>query len=346
MYKLVDGAKIYIACYSKHATGGTELLHQLCYKLNQNGFEAFMYYFDYDEKKISGSPIPKKFEEYKVLYKKKIEDNKFNLLILPETALYLINRYKNINKVIWWLSVDFYLSAQSYNKKGYYIRQAIKCLINMNIKGAYSHINKKWFNPFDRKNDELIYNFTQSYYAKQFLISNGVSPDKIYILSDYINKNLINFTSNTLRSNRILYNPLKGIISTNKIISKCKGYEFVPLKGLEKQEMIKLMQTSKIYIDFGNHPGKDRIPREAAMNGLIIITNRNGSANFFEDVPIPSEYKINELNGFEENVKRMIDDIFNNYDSHINNFISYRNIIQNEENYFDSQLAEIFKKNE
>ena len=40
---------------------------------------------------------------------------------------------------------------------------------------------------------------------------------------------------------------------------------WVPLIGMTTEEMRSCMSKSKVYIDFGNHPGKDRIPREAAI---------------------------------------------------------------------------------
>ena len=42
------------------------------------------------------------------------------------------------------------------------------------------------------------------------------------------------------------------------------------------------------------HPGKDRMPREAALLGCCILTSTLGSADFFDDVPIMSEYKFEE----------------------------------------------------
>jgi len=50
-----------------------------------------------------------------------------------------------------------------------------------------------------------------------------------------------------------------------------------------------------MYIDFGTHPGKDRIPREAALRNCIVLTNRNGAADNNVDVPIPNEYKIHSV---------------------------------------------------
>jgi hypothetical protein len=40
----------------------------------------------------------------------------------------------------------------------------------------------------------------------------------------------------------------------------------------------------------------DRLPREAALAGCIVITNREGAANNEKDVPLPSELKCSAFN--------------------------------------------------
>lgn len=65
------------------------------------------------------------------------------------------------------------------------------------------------------------------------------------------------------------------------------------------QQIIKILDESMVYIDFGNHPGKDRIPREAALRNCIVMTNKSGSAANDIDIPIPAEYKFSEFNTYE-----------------------------------------------
>lgn len=47
---------------------------------------------------------------------------------------------------------------------------------------------------------------------------------------------------------------------------------------LSAEEVQAMLKKSKVYIDFGGHPGMEHIPREAALAGRIIVTNRAGSA--------------------------------------------------------------------
>lgn len=40
----------------------------------------------------------------------------------------------------------------------------------------------------------------------------------------------------------------------------------------------------------------DRLPREAALAGCVVITNREGAANYDQDVPLPIGFKFGEFN--------------------------------------------------
>ena len=103
------------------------------------------------------------------------------------------------------------------------------------------------------------------------------------------------------------------------------------------------MQSSKVYVDFGNHPGKDRIPREAAANGCCIITNKQGSAAFREDVPIPEKYKFEEPLEEVDRLKELLVDICSNYSEHVSKFEEYRNWIKDEKVRFDAEVVEFVR---
>ena len=74
--------------------------------------------------------------------------------------------------------------------------------------------------------------------------------------------------------------------------------EWVPLQGYTLEQMRSILSRAKVYVDFGNHPGKDRIPREAAVSGCIVVTNRIGSAANSLDIPIAEEFKVSTGRGF------------------------------------------------
>ncbi|MGL5902203.1 MAG: hypothetical protein ACRCZO_05900 [Cetobacterium sp.] len=316
---------IYIACLENFATGGTELLHQLYYKLKKNKKDVKIFYYNY----TNGNPISERFQKYEVEYVTKIEDEKSNLLIVPEICTEILNNYKTIQKSIWWLSVD-----------NYFVSRLGSPILWKRILKNILGIKKK---QFDFKDKDVLH-FVQSEYAKKFLEEKGITDIKY--LSDYLNdiflKEEVDYTSKN-REDLVLYNPKKGIEFTQKIMNKFKELKFIALENLTPNEVKELCKKSKVYIDFGNHPGKDRFPREAAILGCCIITGKRGSAKYYEDVKIESEYKFEDLESNIEKIGNKITEIFNNYDTRIQNFEIYRNMIKEEETNFEKDIQRIFK---
>jgi hypothetical protein len=112
---------------------------------------------------------------------------------------------------------------------------------------------------------------------------------------------------------------------------------------MAQKEVIQLMSHAKIYIDFGNHPGRDRLPREAALLGCCIITGKSGSAKFYEDIPIDEKYKFEEKDENIEKILNCIQDILKDYETIVADFEQYRAIILDEKSEHKKILREIFK---
>jgi len=324
---------IFIACPEKYATGGTELLHQLYFKLRHYTEKVRMYYYDFSN---NGSPINPRFEKYQVAYANEVEDIEQNILIVPEMNTDLLKKFKEINKCIWWLSVDNY-----YKAIGKHVNPFKTIIIRtMNsIKGDY------YFKKIVNFNDKKIIHLYQSYYAKKFLEKMGVeNPED---LSDYLGSNFleeyVDYKGKD-RINRVLYNPKKGIGFTNEIIARGDNLIFVPLINMNQEQIIELCKSSKIYIDFGNHPGKDRFPREATHLGCVVITGKKGSANYYQDVMISDDYKFNDDIKLIPDIIEKINYIYDNYDEVINSFDDYRTKILNEEYEFEKKIEMIWKK--
>jgi hypothetical protein len=169
----------------------------------------------------------------------------------------------------------------------------------------------------------------------------------MFYLKAYINISFIeNHIDLSKKQNIVAYNPKKGFNFTRKIIREGKGLRFVPLENMSREEVIETFKKAKVYIDFGNHPGIDRLPREAAILGCCVITGKRGSAAFFEDVPIPDEYKFEDK---EESIPKIIEkikDCFKNFEERYKDFEYYRKVIRNEPQKFIEDLKRIFIKAE
>ena len=183
---------------------------------------------------------------------------------------------------------------------------------------------------------------TQSEYASKHLKNLGF---KFTYLGDYLPDIFFeNLKTSQIKKDVVLYNPKKGLSYINKLKSISPDIKFKAIENMSQNELKNLLSTSKVYVDFGHHPGKDRIPREALMSGCCVITNTKGSAKNGIDIPILSKYKIH-LNDKDYLIKAkaLINDCFVNYEKSISEFNNYRNVIINQKSEFIKNV-EVFIK--
>lgn len=299
---------IYIYTPQGFETGGIELLHQLCHELNNHeDINAYIW----NEKSVSISETYKQYGNSGV-----VTDlpPKGSVLIFPESWVRKANepRYKDYQKVIYFMSVYYY----------------------------EANIPKDQYMVFPENTIFL----SQSWYAYWYL--QGKHIESIYV-TDYLNDEYMTADLRKPRKRQILYNPKKGLEVTKRIMAELPDEKFVPIVNMTVAEIKSLMEESMLYIDFGNHPGKDRIPREAAMCGCCVITNREGSAAYYEDVSIPNEYRIDMTceNSLDE-AARMIKYCLNHYDDYLlsADFMEYRFRIIDEKVNFKEGVMTLVKK--
>ena len=323
MYK-----KIYVCSPTDRVTGGTELLQQLVYKLRKIGQNAYVYYLASYE----GSEVEKVFgDRYSNPTATKIEDDRDNILIAAESCIATLLPFKNITKAIWWLSVDNYGGALKKNPH-FLLRCYFKVLDKL-----YSMFDNEWLH------------FVQSEYAYQYCLNDrGIKSDHIYCLADYLSRAFIDSNMGGVklgndRKDIVLYNPLKGKEFTQQLIKQNNSFDWRPIVNMTSQEIASLMKRSKVYIDFGNHPGKDRIPREAAICGCCIITGKRGAAHNNIDIEIPDKYKFDETEVYQ--IGETIQYCLIHFDDCYKDFEGYRNKIRQEEAVFEKEICEIFNNN-
>ncbi|MFN8438392.1 MAG: hypothetical protein U0V72_12245 [Cytophagales bacterium] len=344
MIKVEKTTKVYAYCPSNVVTGGAELLHQLISTLNKNNIESYIVYFD-----DNNSKIPNDYEKYNLKIAKEIDDNPKNIVVFYEGIFEKTKLIKNAQILLWWLSVDnFYLASRkhlslldyfSWNwKYGFIvIARRLGHLILKRKNYFFNNISLKQIKELN------ALNCYQSEYAQFYLNKKGFK--ETFPLTDYINTEFITSKNPVNKERKILYNPKKGINYTRKIMKLLPNEKWVALENMTRDQLKNELQTSMLYIDFGFHPGKDRIPREAVLSDCCIITGRQGSANHFEDVCINEFYKIDEKKIAISKVRDRIIQILNNYNSHIENFELYKKRIIKEKEVFEEEVKYIFQIN-
>jgi hypothetical protein len=316
---------VQIVCPPAFTTGGPEALHQLVHAAREQDIDARLVYLP--NKNMLKIDTPETYKIYNIQVDQQLIDKKGYLIVVPERDTWRLRGIKKAAKAIWWLSVDnFYISVEREKRK-----------VFKNFFG----INK----PFNFEKPDLdVLHFAQSEYARDYLVGKGMQ--KIHMLTDYLRDDFIERASqysNFPRHNRVAFNPLKGYETTKKIIEACPDIEFVRLENMSSSQVIDTLRSSAVYMDFGNHPGRDRIPREAAMCGCILLTGIRGSANNSIDVPIHQDYKFDESSpDFMFCISRMLRKTLVEAEKHSSNFETYRRTIQAQKSVFFNEVQTAF----
>jgi len=347
---------IYILAPSRTSTGGPECLHQLGYYLKKifSLKNVNMVYLPLNDSR----PVHKDYKHYNMKFKNYIDDNENNILIIPEMygMLKFSLNFKKITKVIWWLSIDNYFAFKFNAEYPKLLRSLIKIPLKLvsifnNLTNfrfgilTYHDYLKIFYKMINiRKQKEIkqaSFHLAQSFYAYSFLKKYLKNVKPLY---DYQNpEKLKNVSTNGKKNNLICYSH-KSNIFLNLIESK-SNIKFIKLKNFSSKDIIKTLKKTKIYMDFGYHPGKDRMPREAVLFDNCIISNLKGSAENNNDIPINKEFKFNEKFINIKNIIKKIDQILSNHKKEFKKFKKYKKQVLNEEKKFRAQILQIFIKN-
>lgn len=339
-FGLKNVKNIYI-CSPFLKTGGPRSLHQLASMLRNEGFNTYLHYGN-NEQEILYSDC-----ECKVSCD--IEDSFENLLIVPEYLVWKLNSYKNIRKMVWWLSLDFFflgdLSFQAHSylqKRGYpkFLYPIVRLYLRATVKKQHQNT---------LNNLEDAYHLYNCEYVRQFLKSKGIADDKTHYLCGPIDKEYFDTKRSLLTQSKkdlIAFNPAKVgkhfFNCVKRHVEKDSSIEFVSISGMTKQDVKKALSESKLYVDLGFFPGPERMPREAVALYCNILTSNIGSASNDKDVPIPLKNKF-PISFFKVNaISKRIIEMVKNYQQEIDNFNDYRNKVRNQIERFPADIKDIF----
>lgn len=141
------------------------------------------------------------------------------------------------------------------------------------------------------------------------------------LVSDYTIYDENQLNQNYNKTNDICF--LEGKApGTDELIQDLRNnFSIIPIKNMTQSQVIDTLKKSKFFIDFGSHPGKDRIPREAALHECIPLVHNIGAAKYYEDVTIPDYLKIDsftlsnstllckKINRIKSNINQTLNDI-------------------------------------
>ena len=254
---------VHVYVHRGQRSGGLEALHQLVHELTALGVEA----------RLVASPESRGLAEeptyagYGCTYADEVPDFPGTVLVVPEVAISHLSGFPRSRHVVWWLSVDF---GELYSEHGSPETDELRRLVRS------------------------AHNAAQSEYARvEIARREGVET---YALSDYT----VFAGGLAGEADRrddegpgsVCFNPLRGADLTALVRERSPHLDWRPVEGLDRAGVDDLLLSTTVYLDLGFHPGKDRIPREAALAGCVVVVGRAGSAAYAEDVPVPDQHKV------------------------------------------------------
>lgn len=317
-------------------TGGPEALHQLGHQINAHGGSAHMvYYAPVSRIEIDGgvlrchadaSPMPRHFAQYHPRVLTETRPGPDTLIVFPEPLSTLATE-ANVayRRALWWLSLDNALPR--------------------NLQLFDADYRQRFF-----ADAELLHLY-QSDYAATFLKINQAA--RHYPLSDYtdpefIHRALIRSDATPIqeRTNRICFFPNKGEALATRFFDRWREVahpaEIVPIRDMTKAEVRRTLSDARIYMDFGGHPGKDRVPREAAIAGAIVLLHAAGAANHFSDHPLDRQYLFTEADIDSGQLQQTVGSILDEPGPHFARQRPYRDAILLERERFDLEVRALF----
>ena len=251
-------------------------------------------------------------------------DEEDSVVIAPEIYPMLLLPLRSRHRYLWWLSLSNYYNS----KQDAYIRDALR-YVRLKVSGS---------RPWSIQGLKAVRHLSQSNLVSQHLSGLGIPSSQ---LTDYVNPIFLDAYVEPAERNRdIIFNEKKSSRVVKILARELPQYRFIGLSGMSPSELRDVYRKSRLFVDFGTHPGKDRMPREAVSQGCTLITGTKGTAGNSLDLPISSYFKLDERNSsFVEEFRivagRCVDDYETTFS---NNFRSFQTYTHSEREVFRRQL--------
>lgn len=317
-------------------TGGPEALHQLVDMLRTLGQDAYLV----AHPTTASNDRVVEFSHYDAPEAPSVIDSTGNIVVTPEVFLDDIFSIRNADRICWWLSID---NSPTFMVRS--LRQRFRSNRSDPLLQQASLLLRSGRLPIDilRFKRSNIHHAVQSSYAWSFLFSRvGIVPS---LLSDYTTLGIAQPSSGSIhRNNRLVsFNPKRGG-DVVEGVRRATGQEFEwrPLQSMARSEVIRSLCESGFYLDLGYHPGKDRMPREAAMCGALTVVGRRGSAAFFSDVPIPWGHKVTPGRHEVADTVSLLKGLVETLPEEVLKQDHYRRVISQEKDQFRREVEDVF----
>lgn len=151
-----------------------------------------------------------------------------------------------------------------------------------------------------------------------------------------------NIPDNATKKDLIVFNPKKGAQLAQLYKKLNPNNNYFAIENLTEQEVIKSLDSAKIYIDFGHFPGKDRIPREALARGCVIFIHNQNCGSDYDSFPINDYFRFNERDIENGTLQNKVNQALNNFEDISKQQNDAREQLYHEYSKFSKQIHNLF----
>jgi len=130
---------------------------------------------------------------------------------------------------------------------------------------------------------------TQSYYGQSF-VRRHLNQDA-FLLTDYP-RPMPSLSDVKRQPNLVAFNGAKGQWKIPELRNLLPDIEFLPIQGMSFEEVCGALAAASLYVEIGHLPGRDRLPREAALLGTPTVLLARGAGFCWDDFPLGVDYRI------------------------------------------------------
>ncbi|TNM59453.1 hypothetical protein FHN55_20690 [Streptomyces sp. NP160] len=282
-------------------SGGPEALHQLVHTLRGLGADASLV----PEPGTEDVPRHPAYGHYDAPEAARVADVPGSVVIAPEKALRQLARYRHAQTYCWWLSIDMATPWREHRRRhdlwspdGRLVEPSLRWRAKAAARHAALHLRG------DYRQLATVRHLAQSEYARAYLYARA--DVLATVVGDWTPLDGLDDTDPPGGRSTVTYNPAKAREAVEALRLRVPEVEFVALEGMTREQLVAELRRSLVYLDLGYHPGKDRMPREAALCGAVTVVARRGSGAFHADVPLPWEHKVSPEGDFVGNAARVL----------------------------------------
>jgi len=167
------------------------------------------------------------------------------------------------------------------------------------------------------------------------------SPRHLDVLTDYLNPEHFKKRPPGARTPRVIWNPGRRGTRMDELLG-APGIEYLALEGMSQAEIIEAMETSMVYLDLSVHMAKDRMPREAAIHGCIVLALGINAMAERGDHAMPWEFLVGRQDTTDD-IESRIRMCLEGYGRFVRYFDSYRDQIRRQRGKFVEEIARIWE---